>query len=366
MSVERLPSWWSLLWQKLSPVSRARTMHQPERARVPDPVSPDCPDFNASCITAPCLPCTRFARPHCARCCCARRCTETRHANASYHLPVRWLHIPKCGATFALTVIRHACLEMATWHAVYMALRGGRVDIRFSHAVGARHASHGTRCSGRLGLPFAGHRPVLPRDTAVVAIFRRPAQRVISAFLDNYHAWGLPGGERATMKAASPTIRAFARYPGIAGCMAKMLAGRNCAARLQGADEAAVLERALRFLRSDRISFVGLAERWHASICLFHRTLGGGSLPVAAEFRQLGHSRNSRREHVNPYLLVDNGVYNESLLGGFVDRLDETVYAEATRIFERNLKRCSHECSLRQPVALMSAGGRVSLPTRRN
>ena len=268
---------------------------------VPEPTSQMCPDYNASCITEPCPACLYYARSGCNRCSqgCAR---YPRSANSSNRAPVRWLHVPKCGATFGLTVIRHACPELASWHTVYMALRGGRVDIRFSHAVGARHGSRGTRCAGRLRLPFTGHRPILPRDTDVVAIFRRPAQRIISAFLDNYHVWGLPGRERAAMKAAAPTIGAFARYPGVAGCMSKMLAGRECGSRLAAREASAVLEKAIRFLRSKRLAFVGLSERWDESICLFHHTVGGGSMPVAAEFRRMGHSMNSKREHANPHV----------------------------------------------------------------
>ena len=36
-----------------------------------------------------------------------------------------------------------------------------------------------------------------PTDVRVATMFRRPAQRLISAYLDNYHAWGLPARERA-------------------------------------------------------------------------------------------------------------------------------------------------------------------------
>lgn len=304
------------------------------------PESPLCPDYNASCIRNPCPLCLTYARPGCKR--CSHGCDDyAKHQRTSNRTPVRWLHVPKCGATFALTVIRHACPEVSTVHAVYMALQGGQVDIRFGRAIGARFAVRGSRCAGKLKLPFIGHRPILARDTTIVAIFRRPAQRLISAFLDNYHAWGQPGRERSAMKAVAHTVHAFARYPGIAGCMAKMLAGRDCAVRLAGNDGALVLKKAISVLRSERIVFVGLRERWIESVCLFHRTVGGGSMPVEAEFRQLGHSMNSKREHANPYLVISDGFYNESLLGGFVDDLDEKVYAEAKVIFERNLQQCS-------------------------
>ncbi|KAL1508651.1 hypothetical protein AB1Y20_004747 [Prymnesium parvum] len=303
---------------------------------LPSPANASCPDFLPACVPD-CPVCRRLARPDCRRCACAPPSPPPRRRR-----PLRWLHIPKCGSTLALTIIRLSCpLEVPAWHAVYMALRGGRLDVRFSHAVRPHASPRRTRCGGQLQLPLAGHRPVASTERALASMFRRPAQRLISAFLDNYHAWGLPAAERRAMKAAAPTIAAFARYPGVAGCMAKMLAGRACAEALEEGEKPAVLARALAVLRSERMAFVGLVERWGTSICLLHHTLGRGSQPIAAEFLRLGHSSNSRREHGVPDLVIGSGVYNESFLDGFVDVLDEQVYAEATHIFEARVAQCT-------------------------
>lgn len=300
-----------------------------------------CHDFNASCLP-PCPTCQRLSRESCARCHGERGC-KRRHHNRSNSLAaprqlIRWLHFPKCGATFALSAMSYACAStIPTWHTVGMALRGGRIDVRMAHAINARGRKRGTRCDGRLLLPFDGHQPVSARDAGLVAMFRRPSQRLISAYLDNYHAWGLAGSARATIKQHAPTIAAFARFPGIAGCMAKMLSGHHCAADVDLSD-GAVLRRALEVLRSGRFAFVGLTEEWQASVCLFHRMLPEAPPPMAAEFRQLGHSVNSHRAlDWLPSSSVD-GVYNESVLQGFVDFVDEAVYVEAARIFKRNMR----------------------------
>ena len=142
--------------------------------------------------------------------------------------------------------------------------------------------------------------------------------------------------------------------------MTKMLAGYDCgAARVPPRDE--LLRRALGVLRSPRVAFVGLVGQWHTSICLFHRMMGGGTRPWLAEFRHLGHSRNSVRKGRRALATVGSTSdapargsplhraaevrqtqgrgYNESELGGFVDHQDEAVYAEAVRIFRRNVHR---------------------------
>ena len=261
-----------------------------------------CRDFNASCAT-PCPACVRWSRDGCARCRMMNRplcraADDNRTTTSLQHRrPVRWLHFPKCGATLAVSIISYACADtVPAWHVVGMALRGGRVDVRMAHAVGGRHRAHGARCGGRLLLPFDGHQPVSPRDAAdgLVAMFRRPSQRLISAYLDNYHTWGLPRAERARIKLTAPTIASFARHPGVAGCFTKMLTGHHCAAHVDLRDGSIVRE-ALAVLRSGRFAFVGLVEEWAASVCLLHRMLPGDSTPLLAEFRQLGHSINSHR-----------------------------------------------------------------------
>lgn len=309
-----------------------------------------CPDFNASCVPF-CEACHRLARSGCSHCERLRRpkcVTPKREAalNASAELhqrqALRWLHFPKCGSTLAISILAYACPEQVpAWHAAGMALRGGRVDVRMAHALRARSAARGVRCGGRLRLPFDGHRPVSLRDkSGLVAMFRRPAQRLISAYLDNYHAWGLPREHRMHLKARAPTIAAFARYPGIAGCMTKMLAGHQCAEPVDLTD-GRILRAALAVLQSSRFAFIGLAEEWSASICLLHRMLPGLSQPILAEFRHLGHSVNSHRDIDWLPNAAADGEYNESVLAGFVDEADEQVYAEAARIFRRNLGRHS-------------------------
>ena len=109
--------------------------------------------------------------------------------------------------TLALTVLNYACGRVhPPWHLVHMALAGGQSDVRMAHSLDCRHARTGHRCEGRLLLPFVGHHPVQAHDRQLVIMFRRPAQRLISAFRDNYHAWGLGAEKRNAMKRSNPTV----------------------------------------------------------------------------------------------------------------------------------------------------------------
>ena len=154
-----------------------------------------CPDFRVECVR-PTPRSKRLAEDGCAFCGPLGCGTAPAPSNdTSAAAPVRWLHIPKCGMTLALTVLNYACGRVhPPWHFVHMALEGGQSDVRMAHSLDCRHKMLGHRCEGRLLLPFVGHYPVQAHDQQLVTMFRRPAQRLISAFRDNYHSWGLGAG----------------------------------------------------------------------------------------------------------------------------------------------------------------------------
>lgn len=61
-------------------------------------------------------------------------------------------------------------------------------------------------------------------------------------------------------------------FPGIRGCMTKMVLGYNCANRVKLTTQD--LEQAKRIVRS-QFAFVGLTEQWEESVRLFHGMHGG-------------------------------------------------------------------------------------------
>ena len=256
-----------------------------------------CHQFRPECLKGDCQACNELVRSACEQCanssCSAGGLTP--HGQRPH---VRWLHFPKCGTTFQLTVVRHACTEQQNpaWHIAYLAMGQGigqhyKVARSLAHdrdkKASARSRNRGTCCGGRILLPFLGHQPVkerelqlrgwAPSDLAggtlpaggLVAMFRRPAQRLISAFLDKRHTGGTNAVERRTLP---HNLSGFARHPGVAGCMTKMLTGRDCGAPV-GIGDAAVA-RAVALVRSPAFRYVGLVEEWDRSICLFHRMMG--------------------------------------------------------------------------------------------
>jgi len=297
--------------------------------------------------------------------------------NDNAGMSVRWVHIPKCGSTLGVSLLAYGCTPShPAWHIVFMAIAGGSIDVRMAHAIDARHNSSGTRCDGRIWLPFRGHDAVdhekelvagpagaiahaaarTARGGGLAAMFRRPSQRLISAFLDNYHAWGIARHtNRARMKKQAPTVDLWARIPGVAACQTKMLSGLNCGDLVPEGRGPALLARATALVRSTAFVFVGLVEEWDASICLLHATLGRGTRPMLAELQSLGHSSNSRTlrargDGLGPCRLLSaaggcfdassaKGRYNESVLGGWRDELDDALYAVVVDVYRANLAR---------------------------
>ena len=209
--------------------------------------------------------------------------------------------------------------------------------------------------------PFAAHAPLNAYDRArpyaVAAVFRRPGQRLASAFYaDNHfggrHAVGMPKVERKAFSgdlgvAFNETSPAqFVRWPGIAGCAAKMLLGHKCAAKVRSIDAAAAAALV------PRLGFVGLTGRWAESVELLHAQLGLGP-PLEAELRNA---------HAGPR---QNGTaYDEAgLLDGFVDEDDELVYAAAVKTFDERRRLFSRAIADFPPAPRIKTPRRSLKPT---
>ena len=100
---------------------------------------------------------------------------------------------------------------------------------------------------------------------------------------------------------------------------------------------------------ANAFKFVGLAEHWEASICVFHRMLGGR--PVRAEFeRARTHAAGAKRA---------DGWYAEPASLAKYDQHDRTVYAAARVRFLRQIRnvtggwRCAFDDRNAGPPQLM-------------
>ena len=322
-----------------------------------------------------------------------------------------WLHVPKCGrrvprlrhaawrrcsrraahSSIGTTVLRHLCPKLPPGDGLpaignlsrrelrkygegvvgpFLERRGlvsaGTKPVRRTRLTTAQRL---TSPQGRLpvdrALPYGcnatrqartadglrvlwGHPPVPPslRGSGTgMAMFRAPGARIRSAFAHNRHCAGLTRRWKKRMDEAAPaTARAFARLAPVLGCTTKMLLGRKCcSADMPTADEAAAAAASL----EDTFAFVGLAEHWELSICLFH-AMFGGELDVA-ELRNTRCDRAPRcpchapAHPLRPACRPGEACVHRALAAGEqvpddVDPLDRAVYARAEALFFSRLK----------------------------
>ena len=263
--------------------------------------------------------------------------------------PTRWLHIPKCGMSLKNVIIHSACPGVPK-----TALFGSGLNSPFNLSQLCT-----TRLLGRIG-----HRPLSSverlQPERVVALFRRPNQRIISAFYANRHSIGSgfdrnaarlvssvgSRGEAKLVAFLNTTLPQYAHFPGIAGCATRMILGDGCAGEPSKPNRSMAVQAAA-LLR--RFAFIGLTERYAESICLWHATFGGEPLPVEFADVHVGEKHpvqqppERRRELMSliESLSFDAEAlqsYNESLLGkGFFDANDEFTYAAAEGEFKRRM-----------------------------
>ena len=188
-------------------------------------------------------------------------------------------------------------------------------------------------------------------NITVATIFRQPEQRIISAFYDSRHANGVspdqfkellkqtsgkttkgaPSCKLQDGKAYDNPLECFARFPGIAGCMARMLTGEKCA---DGQFQQSGLENVPDAVDviMNQLEFVGLTEEWNESICQFHRLFAGKL-----------DNKSGKRQWIPPLQGEFANVHaskNKKLLGleelhGFKDVADGVVYEAAKLKFDR-------------------------------
>ena len=325
--------------------------------------------------------------------------------------PLRLLHIPKTGSTFTTTFLRHACPAMPLDAAMGTRIPrdrrwvlDGRRNVADYDAMSLLRLFNAS-CPGDARLPLGNrsvcrardmpaskvvtcrpdptyraqrqihHQEFNPRDedpATVASFFRAPNDRLLSAYHFGLHAWGLSSVERKALEAAVDSPAAFARYPGVAGCAARLLNSCTCGARDAPLDdgnrtwkcdarpnnkhyvakERAVVDRAMTAVR--RLGFVGITELHAASVCVFHRLFGGAprddefakyrvggghDAPGAAYDRSRGHNRDRSNVAATTAAVGYGESAADAALDHFVDPLDEAVFAAALDRFEDQLAR---------------------------
>lgn len=258
---------------------------------------------------------------------------------------IRWVHIPRTGVTFANTIIRYGCESIT--ESIQLNLMSKYSD--------EQPWRHDPTCLERVMVTSSQNwfefSPTRIEDAGyAVAIFRKPSDRLASqirwmrSMVSLVTLYGVAESDvenilaiintipnPGSLNASHPCFKyktkdelrtcrylAASYFPGMKGCMTKMILGKQCAERykLTTAD----LQEAKRILRDD-FAFVGILEHWTETVQMFHG-LHGGKLYSDELF---AHYRKS------PKALE---VVKKSLSNTF-DFFDEEIYATALEVFEK-------------------------------
>ena len=268
---------------------------------------------------------------------------------------LRWLHIQKCGQSFASTVFLFGCPQDIARQALRF-LSTTKDTKKVLHAdqswLNDCIASHAT--FGIILRPMGGHSPHVgsPQDASHLAVMlREPEQRLLSHFeyfVAESHpaAHGpvrllfpgrMPNATRG-MPAQLSKYHDWIRNQANWHCQTKMLTGLACNSPVQVMPSR--VNQALQVVQ--RAAFVGLLEEWPTGVALFHCKFMGGVGILAEELLNIHKSTDSK-----PGLKVlDAKPERHRAPDGIVrvDAADEKVYSAGSRRLRddvRLFERCT-------------------------
>ena len=216
--------------------------------------------------------------------------------------PLIWLHVPKCGTSFATTIAHWIDPSLPHDYSVKPCPGDLPEHTRKAPCGPNEHPlKDKRRCLHRFD---NGHMP-LEQDFAkkwhnvkLVMMERHPVSRVISGFKHNLHdcTWlqekhGCTASQTGQPAGCGANITEYAAC--VRGCVTRMLTGQHCARKTPEDDEAVPTtsrQQAVSMIR-EHVGFIGLTEHWAESVCLWHTMFGGDCLSAAFE-----NARASRPE----------------------------------------------------------------------
>lgn len=256
----------------------------------------------------------------------------------------RWVHIPKTGTSFIITLWLYAtsaidssmprrtidtavdsffhskcpdCYDFALMSRYPLELFSPKMHIRRPFA--SLHTSH---------QPYGSLKPDKWEGTQELVFLREPHARVVSAFDHDMHMYGNDANKQKIKAECEGNVTCFAAQPGQMGCMTRMLTGATCSIH-ERSDHAVPLEHVGLSKTQTRLekaklalaamAFIGLTEEWNESLCRFHQQFGGR--PIQEQFQNV---RKGTKETT-----VDD------LLPSYKDPLDEDLYAFAVEEFNK-------------------------------
>jgi len=278
-------------------------------------------------------------------------------------IPLAWTHVPKCGSTFANSLVRlPGVCPGFPWPDM-----ANPPGLSFGDGEFVLPIDWPERCPGLKQLAttfpplvFGDHCNVGSSfddvyDNHGVIMLRQPEQRLISAYnflqkKNDSHWLKLSKGWNVTefaRETAGCAVRMLTKEPlslsnrwhkGCRRSSRNVYSGcHNGWYDCMGVDVQAgtiIHQPGLRISSADvneararlrAYAFVGITEEWSLSICLLHAMFGGECNPI--EFSNVNMARSSASD-----------MYDTSVLQGFTDEYDGALYREALSIFTANLR----------------------------
>jgi hypothetical protein len=267
--------------------------------------------------------------------------------------PVWWLHVPKCGSSFAnvLMMLPSMCLPN------FPRERHDKMEMPYDTDE---------NCPGSFvseGRFFVGDHTAVGMDYENLVkghglvMLRQPEQRIISAYYNKFHSWPLWHFQRDPVD-----ILEFAKVT--TGCAVRMLtrdelgreaghAEATACGSLQPAT-AAEVSLAKRRLREGFV-FTGIQEEWDLSMCLFHVMFGGDCLESDFANTHLRFFGNTDQDPNASNATYQDTLYDVSMLNGYKDVPDGALYEEATSIFWENMQQYGVNQKTCQPCLQQAA-----------
>ena len=224
-----------------------------------------------------------------------------------------WLHIPKCGSTWEVSLYLWACPAGAylSEDSMKATLRGyynhstflSGVVVHMKRFFTGQLRQRKVWCDA-FDIRSRPHEPLLEKYHGyAMVLLRDPRTRLISAFKNHLHCFGIPTRDKLNQvvdaaiannsdgKGILRGLEAFANWPSVAGCQTKMMVGMECCWPVgsQGQSVAGAGAKAGRIttaaglvdyaieilLDTTKTPFFGITDLYAPSVCLFHAMHGG-------------------------------------------------------------------------------------------